>query len=340
MSRGPQGTFYVVGGQQRPDALSRPEWQRHQKALILRVEAPSPASPNGRCEPVFEYLTPAEARPESDDFAVLFKAATLEAGVLHVCTATEVMALGLPSFERLSYLSLPSFNDLHHVRPTARGTLLVVSTGLDLVQELTPDGAVVREWSTLGGDPWARFERGRDYRKVESTKPHASHPNYVFEADDEVWVTRFEQKDAWCLTRPERSLPIDVERPHDGIVVGRRVYFTTVDGRVVVASLDGDRIERIVDLNRAAGSPLALGWCRGLALPSERHAVVGFSRLRPTKFRENVRWVKHRLGLASTPGNLPCRIACFDLQEERLLWEVDLEEHGLAAVFSVHPVAG
>ncbi|HRC87769.1 MAG TPA: hypothetical protein PK413_19415, partial [Thermoanaerobaculia bacterium] len=285
----------------------------------------------------FEYLSPPEEIPESPDFAVLFKAATLAGDALWVPTATEVLGLRLPTFERFAYLSLPSFNDLHHVRPTARGTLLVVSTGLDLVQELELSGRVLREWSTLAEAPWARFDHATDYRKVATTKPHSCHPNYAFEADGEIWVTRFEQRDAWCLTAPERRIALDVERPHDGIVVGRRVYFTTVDGRVVVASLDSDRVERVVDLNRLSGSELALGWCRGLAVLASGRVVVGFSRLRPTRFRENVRWVKHRLGLAAKAGNLPSRIACFDLEAEQLLWEQDLESEGLSAVFSIHP---
>ncbi len=324
------GRFLVVGGRQRPDALGRPEWERHERGLVLAVE------PGVGVRPVLDYRSPPEAIPAGEDFAVLFKAGSFDGETLWLPTPTEILGLGWPGLERRCYLSLPSFNDLHHVRPTGRGTLLVVSTGLDLVQEIELGGRVVREWAALGGDPWARFSRQLDYRKVASTKPHPCHPNFVFEADGEVWVTRFEQRDVACLTRPERRIDIGVERPHDGIVVGRKVYFTTVDGRIVIADLDSDRVERVVDLNRVCGTDLALGWCRGLAVLDGEQVVVGFSRLRPTKLRENVRWVKHRLGLATRPGNLPCRVACIDLAAERLVWEENLELHGLAAVFSVH----
>lgn len=332
--------FYVVGGQQRPDAISRPEHERHQKGLVLAV-----AAPGGPVRRLVEYVSPPEVIPEEQPYAILFKAATLAQGRLYTCTQTEVLIYDTATWTRTGYLSHPWFNDLHHVLPRPDGSLLVAVTGLDMVLEVDPGGEVTRTWGVLGQDPWQRFDRGVDYRKVPTTKPHASHPNFVFEAGGGIWATRFEQQDAVCLTAPRRRIAIDVERPHDGIVdggivAGDRVYFTTVDGHVVIADLGRDRVERVVDLNAIAGSQLALGWCRGLAvLDGGRRLVVGFSRLRPTRFRENVRWVKHRLGLRATPGNLPSRIACFDLEAERLLWEEELEEHGLSVLFSIHAVA-
>jgi hypothetical protein len=324
--------FYVCGGRQRQDAFRRHTWQHYRQAVILRVD---PAA--GTAEPVVEYVSPPEATVERGVASIVFKAGSRDADRFFACTETEVLVYRLPGFELERYLSLPAFNDLHHVAPRQRGTLLVVSTGLDLVLEIDGRGEVVAEWDALLGEPWARFDRRVDYRKVATTKPHASHPNFAFEAEGEVWVTRFEQRDAVCLTRRERRLPIEVERPHDGVVLGRQVFFTTVDGHVAVADLATERVERLVDLNRIAGAGRALGWCRGLWPLSADEVVVGFSRLRPTRFRENVRWAKHRLGLRPTPGNLPTRIAAFDLAGERLLWELNLEELGLNAIFSLHP---
>jgi hypothetical protein len=324
--------FYVVGGRQREDAFRRKEWQHYRQAVIALADVDA-----GTCETLVEYVSPPEAIPANGRPSIVFKAGTLAGDRFLACTPTEVLTFRRPGFERIGYLSLPSFNDVHHVAPRAGGTILVVSTGLDLVQELEEDGRVVAEWDVLGGEPWTRFDRGMDYRKVPSTKPHASHPNFVFEAQGEIWATRFEQKDAVCLTRPGRRLPIGVERPHDGVVLGDRAYFTIVDGRVAVADLASDRIDRLVDLQRVTGARRALGWCRGLWPLSPTEVVVGFSRLRPTQFRDNVRWVKHRLGLRPTPGNLPSRIAAFDLAGERLLWELNVEDFGLNAIFSIHP---
>lgn len=326
----------VVGGRQRPDALSRPEWERHERGLILEVEPES-----GRVFERVDYISPPEAIPSEQPFAILFKAGTLLGHELHVCTQTEVMVYDLATWERRDYLSHPWFNDVHHVVPRGDGRRLVVSTGLDLVLELDRDGSCLASWGVLDQDPWQRFDRGVDYRKVPTTKPHGAHPNFVFELLGRLWVTRFEQKDAICLAEPGRRIAIDVERPHDGVVCEDRVFFTTVDGHLVIADGERETVERVIDLQAWTGSELALGWCRGLALlDGGRQVVVGFSRLRPTKFRENVRWVKHRLGLRSTPGNLPSRIACFDLERECLLWEQNLEQHGMAVMFSLHPLEG
>jgi hypothetical protein len=333
--------LYVVGGQQRARAAHRQEWHQYRLALICELDLAS-----GVARPVAEWMPPPEARPDDPEAAVLFKAATRVGDRLCACTQTEVLIYALPEFKQVGYVSLASFNDLHHVRPTAAGTLLVVSTGLDLVQEIEVRGSagkaegggrVLREWSVAETATWERFDRAIDYRKVVSTKPHAAHPNYVWQADGEIWVTRFEQKDALCLTAPGRRIDIGIERPHDGVVAGRHVYFTTVDGHVVIASLDSDRVERVVDLNAIACSELALGWCRGLLLLDDGRLVVGFSRLRPTKISANLRWLQHRVGMRDSPGNLPTRVSCFDIDQERLCWEHELEAAGLSTIFSVHP---
>ena len=88
-------------------------------------------------------------------------------------------------------------------------------------------------------------------------------------------------------------------------------------------------------MNKIVGDGPPLGWCRGIELLDDRHAVVGFSRLRPTKWEQNLRWVKRQLGGKGT-GLLPTRIALVDLSAERFVWEVDLEPGGLNAVFSIH----
>lgn len=80
----------------------------------------------------------------------------------------------------------------------------MVNTGLDMVVRVTPEGRVLEEWDVLLEPAWQRFSRDIDYRKIVSTKPHRSHPNFVFELGDEVWVTRFEQRDAICLTAPQK----------------------------------------------------------------------------------------------------------------------------------------
>ena len=325
--------LYVIGGQQKCGAHFKDEWNFYQLSLVAEV-----SFTDGVREICAEYTSPPEARPDKDP-SILFKAGTLVDDMLYVCTQTEVMVFQLPDFERIGYTSLPCFNDLHHVRPNSEGNLLVVNTGLDMVHEMTMEGKVLREWDVLGGDPWERFSRTVDYRKVATTKPHRSHPNYVFQTGEDVWVTRFEQRDAICLTREDKRIPIDIERPHDGVVRGDAVYFTTVDGHVVVANTADCCVDRVIDLNRINGGNRALGWCRGLTVIDDAHVIVGFSRLRPSKFRENVRWVQYRFGKRAWAGDLPTRIALYNLNSRELCWEHNLEEHGINAVFSIHPIA-
>lgn len=327
--------LYIVGGQQKKGALNKKEWHRHKQGLILRVNPQ-----RGISEVCTEYVTPPEACA-TEDPSILFKAGTVEDGKLYACTPTEVLIYTLPHFEQFHYLSLPFFNDLHHVQPTAEGNLLIAVTGLDMVVEVTPLGEVLREWNVLGQDPWDRFSRQTDYRQVLTTKPHLAHPNYVFQIGKDIWVTRFEQRDAICLTQthPQRCIEIGVERPHDGNLYEEYVYFTTVDGHIVVANLNNGQVEQIVDLNEISETNgRILGWCRGLHILDRDHVIVGFSRLRPTKFRENLRWARHRLGLHKSAGNLPTRIALYNLKQHKLCWEQNLEEAEMSVIFSIHPV--
>lgn len=320
-------SLYVVGGQQRsPRSVLNDDqnWYEYQKGIILQVDLETQA-----VETRVKYVSPPEVCANGD--AVLFKAGTLCNNNLYVCTQTEVLTYTVPNFTQVGYVSLPSFNDVHHVRPTPEGNLLIANSGLEMVLEVTPDGQVLREWNVLGEDPWARFSKKIDYRKGVSTKPHKAHPNYVFYVGEDVWATRFEQRDAICLTRPERRIHIGTERVHDGVVYGDFIYFTTVNGNVVIVNSSTLKTEEVVDLNTMSEEGTLLGWCRSVFLDKER-AWIGFSRIRPTKFRDTLSWV--RLGFNRS---LPTHIACYDLQRKRHLTDIDLEAHGLNAVFSIFP---
>ncbi|MCB1055667.1 MAG: hypothetical protein KDD11_09170 [Acidobacteria bacterium] len=327
----PLPPLLVVGGRQRADAHFQDEWHQYREGRILRLDPVS-----GEVETVVRYTSPPEACPPTAP-SVVFKSATLSGDHLYVCTQTEVLIYRLPGFERVGYLTLPFFNDLHHVRPRASGSLLVAVTGLDLVAEIDHGGELLAAWSTVGeADPWARFDRTVDYRRVATTKPHRAHPNFVFEHGEEIWVSRFEQRDAVTLGESQGRIAIDVERPHDGFLRGHRAMFSTVDGHLVIADLQRRSVERVVDLNRLSGEDRALGWCRGVRPVDDDLVLVGFSRLRPSRIRENLRWVKHRMGKRATAGDLPTRVALYDLAAGRLLWQANLEEHGLNALFSIH----
>ena len=145
------------------------------------------------------------------------------------------------------------FNDLHHVVPDSSGNLLVTSTGLEMVVRVTPDGEILDQWNVLGEDPWEKFSRDTDYRKVDSTKPHRSHPNFAFELDGNIWATRFYQRDAVCLSDPSKRIDIGVQAPHDGLVRNGSIHFTTVDGHIVIVSRHSLLVEKIIDLKTING---------------------------------------------------------------------------------------
>jgi len=325
--------LYVLGGKQRRLVLKREEeWNLYESALILEVDTES-----GEVRTCVEYRTPAEARAHEHSSSV-FKSGTLVGDVLYTCTNTEVLVYKLPKFELLNYISLPCFNDVHHVRPSQDGTLLAVSTGLDMVVRFSTDGRLIEAWDVLQLPPWQRFSPEIDYRKIDSTKPHQSHPNFVFELGKDVWVTRFRQRDAVCLTNPHASrIDIALELPHDGLVCGDRIYFTLVDGRLVLASASKLLVTEAIDLKLIDQPNTLLGWCRGvLPLPADK-VWVGFTRVRKTRLLENVLWVKNvfQEGMSEKPTH----VALYDLRRRVWLQDINLEAHGMNIVFSIFPSA-
>ena len=185
------GKLYILGGRQRKAIVRDPikEWHWYEAALILELDTET-----GAARTCVEYLTPREARA-SDASSINFHSGALVGTTLYTCTTTEVLIFRLPGFERVGYVSLPCFNDVHHATPAADGNLLVVSTGLDMVVKVTPEGQVVSEWNVLDEEPWSRFSRTTDYRKVETTKPHMAHddaPNAMAAVHGAVEVGRLD----------------------------------------------------------------------------------------------------------------------------------------------------
>ena len=275
-----------------------------------------------------DYAPPREHRPDIPNDNVIFKGAALLGNRLFATTNTDIAEFRSPDLKFVRSYSHPWFNDNHFVAPQ-EDRLWVVVTGLDLVLELTYAMEVIAEHNVAEAPTWERFDRNRDYRKVVSTKPHAVHPNCLFFLEGEPWVTRFHQKDAVSLVDRSRRIPIEVGNPHDGHAVGDRVCFTTTNGRIVIANARKRRVEQVIDLNALSGKDRYLGWCRGVEIVGVE-AFVAFSMLRTTKWREMASWVKN---LGKAP--LPTRIARYDLDREKLIEEVVLEEDRKCAVFTV-----
>ena len=322
--------FYICGGEVRRSVFQTlEEWKSCKRAMLVEID---PVAKTG-CSRI-EYESPREAAADELP-AILFKYASVHGNKLYTSTSTEVIIYDLPSFRVASYISLPMFNDLHHVYfSQRRGTLLVAITGLDIVAEVSLDGKFLRHWDVMGVDTWSIYSRDIDYRKVPTTKPHRAHVNHVFELGDEIWCTRSHQREAISLDDPTRKIEIAIQRPHEGFLYNGYLYFTTVDGHIVIVNPRTLQIERIHDLNRMSGSSgEPLGFCRGLLLLGERFAWVGFSRVRPTKFREGVSWIRH-----PTRDHRNTHLALYDLQSGTCLDEIETEPFGVGVISNIFQI--
>lgn len=214
----------------------------------------------------------------------------------------------------------PGFNDLHHA-VEHDGAIWVASTGADTVIELRDGESKVHQ---LADPPPPGDLRGRNL------KPHAVHPNHLFAWEGELWVTCLHQGHARSLWS-SRVLEVDEERIHDGVVHEGKVWFTTVDGRVVAT--DGTSRE-VLDLNLLDGSGDPLGWCRGLTF-CDGLLWVGFTRLRATRWRQHLAWARGRARGRVEVTRRPTRLVAVDLGSRRAVAVLACEDLGLHAVFGI-----
>lgn len=313
---------YVIGGRQRkPRGLTEggDTWYGYGTGIILRV------SPDG-VETLVEYVSPPGVCQPDDP--ILFKSASRLGDTLYCSTQTEVVIYRLPDFEQIGHISIPAFNDVHHVVPYGDDSVLVANSGLECVMQVGLDGSILDEWNVLGEDTWSVFDRTVDYRQGIDLKPHRGHPNHLLVHDGEVWVSRFELRDFACLSDMDHPVELGGERIHDGIVHNGRAYVTMVDGHVAEIDLERRQRTALHSLHRP-GDDRPLGWCRGLLFDDDR-CWVGFSRIRPTKLRHTVQWVRGTAGA-------PTRIDLYDTATWSVIHSIDLEPAGLNAVFSIIP---
>lgn len=334
----------VVGGRQRNKALELNEWQAYEKGVILEVEPE-----REKVEVVVEYDSPPEVCPRELP-SIVFKAGALsfDKNRIVVCTQTELIEFDTKNWTKTFYFSHPLFNDVHHVcyrmNDPVDESLLIANTGLDQVLEIRIDrddnalSELVHQWSANDSDTWSRFDQDKDYRLVATTKPHQCHPNFVGETGEGIFTTRFHQQDAFDVVNKKvvcEGLP---GNPHDGLIRGDLIYFTTTDGCVAIYDWRRGKPIETIKLSDFQQSGELLGWCRGIELAVESTAWIGFSRIRPTWLRKNLSWIKQGFQLKGEYGTLPTRIAQYDLQSGKHLREFDLEPYGMNAVFGIYSI--
>ena len=213
-----------MGGRQRRNAIDVDEWHAYEKAIIAEIDLKDDSA-----KVVVEYETPKELCSDNQP-AIVFKAGDLsgDGKSLLVCTQTEIIEFSTESWNSVFHYSHSSFNDLHHAcyDRTDSARILVANTGLDQVVAIRKNGSTAElEWSkSVTLEPtWDRFDPKTDYRTVATTKPHFSHPNFVFQADGRIFATRFHQQDVIDIATAESFLKIEAGNPHDGIVRPQRV---------------------------------------------------------------------------------------------------------------------
>ncbi|MBU8769289.1 hypothetical protein [Cytobacillus oceanisediminis] len=315
--------IYVVGGQQKNKVTK--DWQQYNCGVILQIDIDQQELIKRT-----DYISPPEVSPDYEP-SIVFKAGTVKNKKLYVCTETEILIYSLPNMVQIGYLSLPCFNDVHHILPTYNDNFLIANTGLDMVMEIDPRGDILNTWNVLMQPPWERFSPSYDYRKVPTTKPHHSHPNYVFTIGKDIWATRCLQKDAICLTKPNQKINIGGDYVHDGVLRGDTLYFTRVDGHVVTVDVHTLNIKNEYNLNHFSNHSQRIGWCRGIKVLDDETVIVGFTRIRPSKNPLGNEQLYNQLDTF-----LPTRIACYNLVQGKLLWEHNLEKYNFNAVFSIH----
>ena len=138
------------------------------------------------------------------------------------------------------------------------------------------------------------------------------------------------------MTSDLDPIPVAERWIHDGLVHNGEIYFTAVHGEVVVVDAVTREVTRRYDLNELAKTDTPLGWCRGIEIVDENRVLVGFSRLRPTKWKEKIRWAKYKIAGGDSRGFSPTGIGLFDLHRREMCWHMDLEPAGVNAVFSIH----
>ncbi|MEW4152452.1 hypothetical protein Q0N88_20420 [Bacillus thuringiensis] len=116
------------------------------------------------------------------------------------------------------------------------------------------------------------------------------------------------------------------------LLFGDDIYFTQVDGYVVVVDSQSNEVCEVYNLNLMTMEKKPLGWCRGIKVLAQDKLIIGFTRIRPAKKTESDGTVTWKGGY----GISPTRIACYDLKNRKLVWEMDLEPYGMNAIYSIH----
>ena len=322
----------VTGGVLRPEGFSLGEGRYYGKACLVKLDLIE-----NTVENLVEMAEGNEHYPEEYP-NLQFTAGCLEGDRLWLPTDTEIRLYDRSSFKLLKVFSHPCFHNIHSVALND-DKLYVTSTGLDMVVILNKENGEIIEYINAEGKPvWHRFSRDVDYRKMHSTRPHDCHPNFVYWMDGEPWITRCTQEDTVSMYSPEKI--IDLSGPdkeisvHDGIVRDNDVYFTSVDGCLIVLDMRTKKVKETIEVFKYDGYGGLRGWCRGLYLDGDIF-YMGFSRLRKTKSITKLKWMHRFTGKGAVYEN--CNILGFDIVKRKIVYDYLFPDGVIDAIYTILP---
>ncbi|MFT6284923.1 MAG: outer membrane protein assembly factor BamB [Arenicella sp.] len=323
------GYILISGGRARKNGFELGEGKYYDCAKLLKLELAT-----GKVNCILEKKEGGPHYPDEHP-NLQYTSACLVGDTLWLPTDTEIYKMTYPELQVSKVISCPFFHNIHSVN-VFNDKVYATSTGLDLVAVFDLDGELLELINAEGKEVWHRFSKDVDYRLTHSTRPHDCHPNFVFEWKGKAWVTRCKQQDAVCLedvgqkielTTPEKRISV-----HDGLVYDDKVYFTTVDGFMVIADPDSREIVEQIDLLSYLKSE-KLGWARGISISKEGIAYIGFSRIRRTKMQDKLAWLAK--GQISKMKFIPACVLAFDLNERKILAQYDIPFAELDAIYGI-----
>jgi hypothetical protein len=235
------------------------------------------------------------------------------------CTEREVLRYG-PGGQVLQRWVHPWMVDVHHAC-MLEGALHVACTGLDGVMVLRGEqAAFLPTWP--GAAPDRALPRS------------ASHPNYVWSAGGRTFATRGRLGDVVGLDGLAPRWPVAEVTVHDGLVTAQGVWLTAVDGQLVLLDPETGAVARRILLQAGDETGEPLGWCRGLWI-ADGLAWVGFTRIRATRLRASLAWVRGRLRGRPIATRRPTRLVAFELATGRPAHEIVLQDVQLDVLMGV-----
>ena len=194
---------------------------------------------------------------------------------------------GFPTFRVIGQFRDSDFNDLHGLR-YQNGKLVVANTGNESIDTICLESRSVHRLNFLSDE--MKLLNPRRGASID-TKPHLIHISDVMESQDGSLLAslvrqgRILNLTEWKWVGREYRAPL-----HDLFERDGHLFFTTVDGRIVVMQPNGT--EHVHEVSKVVDD---LGWVRGL-LHCKQGYIVGSTAIRQSNSGYLARYTTRRVG--------------------------------------------